>query len=219
MNHYPAFLRPYHGKSSNTTNNSSSSNNETDENSSIKNLFFKHLSKAQQTSVNTNNITTKNTMRGILGEVGNMSLSNKPMASIITTKSKTVQQQSVATTVLETKAMITIPAPPPAVLPTLITPMVVNKIEEMNLHDDKENDECMPHEPITKLTEVPSEFDCDSGDLYNITTVSEYVVDICKYWRELEQNVSIRQNFLLNRNEGKQNKCIYSIMSFIFLFL
>jgi len=51
-------------------------------------------------------------------------------------------------------------------------------------------------------TKVPFEFDCDSGDLFNITTVSEYVVDICKYWRDLEQRTPIRPNFLLNRIEG-----------------
>jgi hypothetical protein len=189
MNHYPAFLRPNHGKSSNST------NNENDENSSIKSLIFKHLSKAQQASLNNNN-NTKGTMRGILGEVGNMSLSNKPITSIIT-KPKIIQQS--VTTIIETKSITTVLPPPPST----IIPTIVNKIEEISLNDDKENDESMFHEPIAKLTKVPPEFDCDSGDSYNITTVSEYVVDICKYWRELELRTSIRQNFLLNRNEGK----------------
>jgi hypothetical protein len=202
MNHYPAFLRPHHGKSTNSTSTSSSSNNENDENSTIKNLIFKHLSKAQQTSLNNNNnnTNTKGTMRGILGEVGNMSLSNKSMTSIIT-KPKIIQQ-SVAT-IIETKSIITIPPPAPPPISSSLIPTVVNKIEEITLNDDKENDESIVHEPIAKLTKVPPEFDCDSGDSYNITTVSEYVVDICKYWRELEQRTSIRQNFLLNRNEGK----------------
>jgi hypothetical protein len=190
MNHYPAFLRPY-GKSSNSTSNSSSSNNENDENSSIKNLIFKHLSKAQQASLNNNN--SKGTMRGILGEVGNVSLANKPVTSIIT-KPKIIQQS--VTTIIETKSIINLPTPAP---PPLSSSTIVNKIEEINLNDD----ECITHESIAKLTKVPPEFDCDSGDSYNITTVSEYVVDICKYWRELEQRTSIRQNFLLNRNEGK----------------
>jgi hypothetical protein len=191
MNHYSAFLRPYHGKSS----NSSSSNNETDENSSIKNLFLKHLSKAQQSSLNNN---SKGTIRGILGEVGNVSLGTKPTTSTLT-KPKIIQQQSSVATIIETKTIISAPPPAPPPTSTLNIPLVVNKIEEITLN---ENDECIPFESITNLTKVPPEFDCDSGDSYNITTASEYVVDICKYWRELEQSTSIRQNFLLNRNEG-----------------
>jgi hypothetical protein len=154
-------------------------------------------------------------MRGILGEVGNMSLSNKSMTSTIT-KPKIIQQQqqqqSVAT-IIETKSIITVSPPLTSIIPT-----IVDQIEEITLTDEKENDECIPHEAIAKLTKVPPEFDCDSGDSYNITTVSEYVVDICKYWRELEQCTSIRQNFLLNRNEGKQNKYINFILVFIFYF-
>ena len=195
MNHYPAFLRPY-GKSS---------NNETDENSSIKSLIFKHLSKAQQATLNTNN--TKGTMRGILGEVGNVSLANKSVNSMIT-KPKIIQQS--VTTIIETKSIVNVPAavPPPPLPPPLPRPLssssIVHKMEEINLNDD---------ESITKLTKVPPEFDCDSGDSHNITTVSEYVVDICKYWRELELRTPIRQNFLLNRNEGKTNR-ILSIGTF-----
>ncbi|CAF3015105.1 unnamed protein product [Rotaria sp. Silwood2] len=212
MNHYPAFLRSYNGKSTSSTSNSSSSNSENDENSSIKSLIFKHLSKVQQGSSNNNhNNNTKGTMRGILGEVGNMTLSNIQMTSIIT-KPKTLQQQSV-TTIVEATSTITAPppAPPPQPPSTSIIPIVVNKIEKVTLDDDQENNECMPHEPIAKLTKIPSEFDCDSGDSYNITTVSEYVVDICKYWRELEQLTPIRQNFLLNRTEGTaspQNRAV-----------
>ncbi|CAF2427231.1 unnamed protein product [Rotaria sp. Silwood2] len=212
MNHYPAFLRSYNGKSTSSTSNSSSSNSENDENSSIKSLIFKHLSKVQQGSSNNNhNNNTKGTMRGILGEVGNMTLSNIQMTSIIT-KPKTLQQQSV-TTIVEATSTITAPppAPPPQPPSTSIIPIVVNKIEKVTLDDDQENNEYMPHEPIAKLTKVPSEFDCDSGDSYNITTVSEYVVDICKYWRELEQLTPIRQNFLLNRTEGTaspQNRAV-----------
>jgi hypothetical protein len=56
---------------------------------------------------------------------------------------------------------------------------------------------------LESLTETPAEFDCDSGDLFNVTTVSEFVVDICKYWRELEQHTPIQQNFLLHRREGR----------------
>jgi hypothetical protein len=187
MNHYPAFLRPY-GKSS---------NNENDENSSIKSLIFKHLSKAQQATSNTNN--TKGTMRGILGEVGNVSLANKSVNSMIT-KPKIIQQS--VTTIIETKSIINVPAAPPPPLPLPPPPSsssIVNKMEEINLNDD---------ESIAKLTKVPPEFDCDSGDSFNITTVSEYVVDICKYWRELELRTPIRQNFLLNRNEGKTNSIL-----------
>ncbi|CAF0903594.1 unnamed protein product [Rotaria sordida] len=212
MNHYPAFLRSYNVKSTNSINNSSSSssNNENDENSSIKSLIFKHLSKAQSSSLTNNN--TKGTMRGILGEVGNMTLSNVQMTSIIT-KPKTLQQQSV-TTIVETTSTITAPPPaPPPLQPSSISiiPIVVNKIEKVTLDDNNENDEYMLHEPITKLTKVPPEFDCDSSDSYNITTVSEYVVDICKYWRELEQLTPIRENFLLNRTEGTaspQNRAV-----------
>jgi hypothetical protein len=211
MNHYPAFLRPYHGKSTNSSSNSSSSNNENDENSTIKSLIFKHLSKPPQASLNNNN--TKATMRGILGEVGNMSLSNKSMTSIIT-KPKLIQQQQSVATIIETKSIITVPPPAPPSIS--IIPMIVNKIEEITLNDTQENSESMLHEPIAKLTKVPPEFDCDSGDSSNITTVSEYVVDICKYWRELEQRSSIRQNFLLNRNEGKQNKYTNSIKFILF---
>jgi hypothetical protein len=185
MNHYPAFLRPHHGKSTNSTSTSSSSNNENDENSTIKNLIFKHLSKAQQSST-TNPNGNKGTMRGILGEVGNMTLSNKPIIS----KPKIIPQNSVST-IIESQSIISIPppAPPP---PSTITTIVDNQIEEIILDDDFES-----------LIEVPAEFDCDSSDLYNITTVSEFVVDICKYWRELEQCTPIRQNFLLHRREGR----------------
>ena len=178
MNHYPAFLRPS-GKSS---------NNENDENSSIKSLIFKHLSKAQQTSLNTTN--SKGTMRGILGEVGNMSLANKPATSMIT-KSKLIQQ-SIAS-IIETKTIVNAP-----------TSSLVTQMEEINLNDDDD-------EFISKLTIVPPEFDCDSGDALNITTVSDYVVEICKYWRELEQRTIVRQHFLLNRNEGKLNSAFFSI--------
>ena len=192
MNHYSAFLRPYHGKSSN---HSSTSNNETDENSSIKNLFLKHLSKAQQNSLNNN---SKGSIRGILGEVGNVSLGTKSTTSALT-KPKIIQQQqqlSVAT-IIETKTIISAPPPAPPPTSTLNIPSVVNKIEEITLNENKENDECSPFESTTNLTKVPPEFDCDSGDSYNITTASEYVVDICKYWRELEQSTSIRQNFFI----------------------
>lgn len=194
MNHYPAFLRP-HGKSSN-------SNNENDENSSIKNLIFKHLSKAQQAASNNN----KGTMRGILGEVGNMSLANKPVASMLT-KPKIIQQATA--TIIETKSITTapslpsLPPPPPPPSSTSMIPMIVNKIEEINLNHEKEkNADDRIGQTTIKLSNVPAEFDCDSGDSYNITTAAEYVVDICKYWRELEQRTPIRPNFLLNRNEG-----------------
>jgi len=185
MNHYSAFLRPYHGKTTNSIGNSSSSNNENDENSTIKNLVFKNISKSQQSSIiNTNG--NKGTMRGILGEVGNMTLSNKPIIS----KPKIIQQNSIAT-IIESQSIIIIPppAPPP---PTTTTTIVANQIEEIILDNNFES-----------LTEIPAEFDCDSGDLYNITTVSEYIVDICKYWRELEQHTPIQQNFLLHRREGR----------------
>lgn len=207
MNHYPAFMRPYNVKSTNSTNNSSSSNDENSENSSIKSLIFKHFSKVQQSSLNNN---TKGTMRGILGEVGNVTLSNIPTTSMIT-KSKLVQQQQPVTSIVETTSLLT--APPPAPPPTSISiiPIVVNKIENINLNNEKESDACIVHTALEKLTKVPPEFDCDSGDSYNITTVSEYVVDICKYWRELEKLTPIRQHFLLNRVEGKHNECIYLV--------
>ncbi len=89
MSHYSAFLRPHNGKTTtNLIGNSSSSNNENDENSTIKNLIFKQISKVQQSSINP--IGNKGTMRGILGEVGNMTLSNKPIIS----KPKIIQQQN-----------------------------------------------------------------------------------------------------------------------------
>ena len=181
MNHYPAFLRPYHNKSS-------TSNNENDENTSIKSLFFKHLSKAQQ---------SKSTTRGILGDVGNnTSLANKT----ILTKQKT--------TIVETKST-TVSVQPAAIQ---IIPTIVEKIEEISLNDKQQEEEKETIEPpIAQLTQVPPEFDCDSGDSHNITTASEYVVDICKYWRELEQQTPIRPNFLLNRTEGTasaQNRAV-----------
>ena len=204
MNHYPAFLRP-HGKSSN-------SNNENDENSSIKNLIFKHLSKAQQAASNNAN-SNKGTMRGILGEVGNMSLSNKPMASMIT-KPKIIQQATA--TIIETKSVAIAPSLPPASSSSSIIPMIIHKIEEINLNSEKEkNFDDRVEQSMTKLTNVPSEFDCDSGDSHNITTASEYVVDICKYWRELEHRTPIRPNFLLNRNEGNIDR--WSWFSNLFL--
>lgn len=211
MNHYPAFLRPNHGKST----NSSSTNNENDENSSIKSLIFKHLSKAPQTALNNNNnnsnTNSKGTMRGILGEVGNMSLSNKPMTSIIT-KPKIIQQQQSVATLIETKSIISVPLPAPPPSSSTILPVVISKIEEISLNNNEhESDESILPEPIAKLTKVPPEFDCDSGDGHNITTASEYVVDICKYWRDLEQRTPIRQNFLLNRNDGKLKLMIFNV--------
>jgi hypothetical protein len=177
MSHYSAFLRPHHGK----TTNSSSSNNENDENSTIKNLIFKHISKVPQSSINPD--VNKGTMRGILGEVGNMTLTNKPIIS----KPKIIPQQNLITTLTDSKSVIIIP-------PLSSTATIVNnKIEEILLDEDVES-----------LTEIPIEFDCDSGDLFNITTVSEFVVDICKYWRELEQRTPIRQNFLFHRREGRE---------------
>ncbi|CAF1426136.1 unnamed protein product [Rotaria magnacalcarata] len=215
MNHYPTFLRSYNGKSTNSTSNSSSSNNENDENSSIKSLIFKHLSKVQQGSLNNNN-NTKGTTRGILGEVGNVTSSNIPITSILT-KAKVFQQQQSVATIFGTTSTIT--APPPVPPPrsssssstTTIIPIVVDKIENITLDDVYEDDECTCHEPLAKLTKVSLEFDCDSGDSHNITTVSEYIVDICKYWRELEEVTPIRKNFLLNRTEGTaspQNRAV-----------
>jgi hypothetical protein len=160
--HHSALLRPFHTKT----------NNENNENSTIKNLVFKQLSKVHQTSIN-----PKGTMRGILGEVGNMTLSTKPIIS----KPKIIQQQQN----FISQAIINI-LPPPTI--------VNNQIEEIIIDDDDD---------FESLLELPVEFDCDSGDLYNITTVSEFVIDICKYWRELEQRAPIRQNFLLHRREGR----------------
>jgi hypothetical protein len=114
-----------------------------------------------------------------------MTLANKPIIS----KPKIIQQQSNSVaTILELQSMISIQPPPPP--PS--TTNIVNQIEEIVVDDDFES-----------LTEIPIEFDCDSGDIFNITTVSELVVDICKYWRELEQHTPIRQNFLLQRREGR----------------
>lgn len=172
MSHYPAFLRSHHAK---TIGNASSTNNENDENSSVKNLIAKHMAKAQQSSAFNSNGNTA-TMRGILGEVGNMTLNNKPMI----TKPKIIQQQS--------NLIATIIEPLP-------TTNVTNRIEDIELGSDGK---------------IPAEFDCDSGDLNNITTASEFVVDICKYWRELEEHTPIRQNFLLHRREGRGEKCFSS---------
>jgi hypothetical protein len=181
MSHYSAFLRPYNGKTTNSTSNSSSSNNENDENSTIKNLIFKQILKGQQSStINSNG--NKGTMRGILGEVGNMTLSNKPIIS----KPKIIQQQNSIATIIESQSIISMP--PPAPPPTVVD----NQIEEVIVDDD-----------FQSFTDIPAEYDCDSGDLYNIITVSELVVDICKYWRELEHHTPIRQNFLLHRLEGR----------------
>ena len=167
MNNYSAFIRSHHAKSS--------MNNENDENSSIKNLFLKHLSKSQQTTTTTTTaVNGKGTIRGILGELGNTAVS----------KTKLVQQ-SVAT-IIETKSSSQLSA----FVAAAPIPQVINKIEEIVLNDPKTN-------------EVPEEFDCDSGDTHNIITAAEYVVDICKYWRNLEEQTPIRPNFLLNRMEGR----------------
>lgn len=188
MSHYSAFLRPHHGKTIGT----SSSNNENDENSTIKNLIFKSISKTQQSSTTINPNGNKGTIRGILGEVGNMKLSNKPLIS----KPKIIQQhqQNSIATIFESKSIISIPppAPPPPSSTTTTAAIVTNQVEEIIIDNDVES-----------LTEIPAEFDCDSGDHDNITTVSELIVDICKYWRELEQQTSIRQNYLLRRREGR----------------
>ncbi|CAF1143541.1 unnamed protein product [Rotaria magnacalcarata] len=194
MSHYSAFIRPYHGKTTNSTNNTASSNNENDENSTIKNLIFKHKSKAQQPTINPNG--KKGTMRGILGEVSNMTLSNKTVMS----KSKVIQQQNYVGTIIESQSTNSILPPPLPPSSSTTTTSVVSQTEDFILDDYLEFS-----------TELPAGFDCDSGDLNNITTASEFVVDICKYWKELEQRTPIRQNFLLHRREGTaspQNRAI-----------
>ena len=201
MNRYPAFLRPHHAKSTNSINCSSSSNNENDENSSIKHLIFRHISKAQQVSSSNN---TKATMRGVLGEVGNMTLLDKPTIS----KPKVVQREQFTATIDGTTSIIN-GSPPAAPLSSScisIVPMVVHQRENDTFTDNEDSDECIGRYSTTKFITVASEFDCDNGDSYNITAVSEYVVNVCRYWRELEQYTPIRQNFLLNRSEGKQSK-------------
>lgn len=200
MSHYSAFLRSYHTKitkSSGTT--STINNNETDENSTIKNLIMKHVTKGQQTANNVQ--TNKGTIRGILGEVGNTNQIAKPLIS----KPKIVQQKNSIETIIECQSIVSVPppAPPPSVvnvIAPLATAVVINQIEEIVLDDE-----------IPSSSDVPAEFDCDSADIYNITTASEYVVDICKYWRELEQQTPIRANFLFNRTEGTaspQNRAV-----------
>ena len=188
MSHYSALLRSHYTK---TIVSSSTNNNENDENATIKNLICKQISKVQQTSNG-----SKGTMRGILGEVGNMTLSNKPMIS----KPKLIQQQTAIATIIESKSSISVlpPAPPP---PATI---VENEVEEIMIDDDDDDDDDLAFGSN-------DEFDCDSGDSHNITTVSEFVVDICKYWRELEQKTPIRQNFLAHRREGTaspQNRAV-----------
>jgi hypothetical protein len=180
MSHYTALLRSYHAKATKSGTNGPV-NNENDENSTIKNLILKHVSKGQQACTN-----EQGTIRGILGEVGNMNLTNKPLIS----KPKIVQQQNSIETLIEYQSTVAIPPPaPPPLVTTTIT--LAHQIEDIVLDDDSE-----------MITDVPAEFDCDSADLYNITTASEYVLDICKYWRELEQRTPIRPNFLLHRTEG-----------------
>ena len=94
-------------------------------------------------------------MRGILGEVGNVTLTSKPVASTIN-KPKTIQQQSIAS-IIESKAIVTVP--PPA-LPSTI-PMMIHRMENITLDEGRESDESMSCEPLAKLTKVPPEFDCD----------------------------------------------------------
>ena len=132
---------------------------------------------------NTNN--AKAPVRGILGEVGNTALS-------ILNRPKLVQQQSIAT-IIEAK--------PTVVVPTLATaiPIIIHKFEGIALNDEKETDR-------VELIKVPAQFDCDSGDTHNIITAAEYVVDICRYWRELELQTPIRRNFLSNRAEGESDE-------------
>lgn len=187
MNHYSSFLRPHHGKSSNLT------NNENDENSSIKNLFFKHLSKNVSTTTN-----VKGTNRGILGEVGNTALANASATSIIS-KSKLLQQSTAM--IIETKTTNVFASSSSSSTrfvssnSSTTIPMMINRMEEILLNDDQSKE----------TNEVPAQFDCDSGDTQNIITAAEYVVQICKYWRELEEQMPIRENFLINRPEGEEN--------------
>lgn len=187
-------LRSHYTK---TISSSTINNNENDENATIRNLICKQISKVQQTStiVQTNG-SNKGTIRGILGEVGNMTLSNKPMIS----KPKLIQKQTAIATIIESKSIVSVPppAPPPAATATKSI-VIENEIEEIIIDDD------------SVLETDNDEFDCDSADLFNITTVSEFVVDICKYWRELEQKTPIVQNFLLHRREGTaspQNRAV-----------
>ena len=200
MSHYSAFLRSYHTKTTKTSGTTSTINNETDENSSIKNLILKHVAKGQQASNNVQ--TAKGTIRGILGEVGNTNLTTKSLIN----KPKIVQQKNSIETIIECQSIISVPppAPPPSTSSNAIvvplfastnnsTAVVINQIEEIVLDDE-----------IPSSSDIPAEFDCDSADYLNITTASEYVVDICKYWRELEQQTLIRPNFLSNRPEGKK---------------
>lgn len=182
MNH---LLRSHYTK---TISSSTINNNENDENATIRNLICKQISKVQQTStiVQTNG-SNKGTIRGILGEVGNMTLSNKPMIS----KPKLIQKQTAIATIIESKSIVSVPPPAPPPTATATKSIVIeNEIEEIIIDDD------------SVLETDNDEFDCDSADLFNITTVSEFVVDICKYWRELEQKTPIVQNFLLHRREG-----------------
>ena len=188
MSQYPALPRSYYAKVTKSIGTVPSSNNENDENATIKSLILKHVSKAQQASLNLNG--HRGTMRDVLGEVGNMTLANKPLV----TKLKAAPPQHSIATIVESQSVVSVPppAPPPT---TLWATVVTDQVEEIILEDDEDE----------TTTDVPAEFDCDSADVYNITTASEYVVDICTYWRELEQLTPIRANFLLHRCEGRDH--------------
>ena len=154
-----------------------------------KNFIFKHISKTKQTSMNTDG--KQGIMRGILGEVGNMTFSSKPAISQskVTQQhfdEKTVETQSI-NSILSLSASSSSPS-------SKITTNVANQLEEIILDDD-----------FVISTEIPTEFDCDSSDLYNLMDVSEFVVDICKYWKKLERHTPIRQNFLVHRREGRSS--------------
>lgn len=187
MNHYSAFLRSCNIKSTNSS--SATNNNENDENSSIKNILLKHLSKGGQ-QVSTTSNASKGLTRGILGELGNTAISNKPTVSVFV-RSKCVQQENL-NNIVEKNVRVT------AVSLVNPIPSVTDQFEDIAL-----DDEMNISSTFNVLSEVPAEFDCDSGDGHSITTASEYVVDICKYWRDLEQQTAIRPNFLVNRAEGK----------------
>ena len=147
MSHYSALLRSHYTK---TIVSSSTNNNENDENATIKNLICKQISKVQQTSNG-----SKGTMRGILGEVGNMTLSNKPMIS----KPKLIQQQTAIATIIESKSSISVLPPAPSPPATIVE----NEVEEIMIDDDDDDDDL--------AFGSNDEFDCDSGDSHNITTV------------------------------------------------
>ncbi|CAF0952497.1 unnamed protein product [Didymodactylos carnosus] len=185
--HHHVFFRPQKTNVSSSSSLLSETSND-ENNSTIKSLIFKPLEKQQHSKV-----TMKE--RGILGEVGNRTTSTTTITNKLTTLSinKKPPPTSLSKENLSTKNVTRVVV----VEEEIEQKEEVQQIEQNNLPQQNETQEILIE--TTKVTDVPQEFDCDSSDSKILDTVYEYIYDICKYWRELEQKMPITPNYLQHR--------------------